>query len=85
METSKKVSYFFGVILLIVFFVFLFIGFGTLSSNSNYNGDTIGFVMNGTYFTGYMVLAIGCLISSVILFATARFQPVKEKPTEKAE
>ena len=74
METSKKVSYFFGVVLLILFCVFLFVGLGTINAN-----------LTGDYFIGYMVLGIGCLISSVILFVTARFQPLKEKPTENAE
>jgi hypothetical protein len=72
METSKKVSYFFAVILLIAFFIFLIIG---LNQHGIYfNGEIL--------FIGYMVIASGLLVSSIILFVTARFQPTKEKHIE---
>ncbi len=92
METRQKLRYFFGAIMLIAFFIFLFIGFDKINNYSNSDlfyssntnayvgGDAYNYIINGTYFTGYMVLAIGFLISSVILFATARFQPYKERP-----
>ncbi len=70
METGQKLRYFFAAVLLIAFFVFLLIGLNQVSE---------------ILFVGYMVIAGGLLISSVILFATARFEPSKEKPTENAE
>ena len=73
METGQKLRYFFAAILLIAFFVFLLIGLNQVGVN----GETL--------FIGYMVIASGLLISSVILFATARFQPHKEKTSEDAE
>ncbi len=69
METGQKLRYFFASVLLIAFFIFLFIGFGSINEN-----------IDSSCFIGYMVLAVGLLISSVILFATARFQPHKDRP-----
>lgn len=43
--------------------------YSMLGSNNAYvGGDAYNYIINGTYFTGYMSISAGCLVSATICF-----------------
>lgn len=44
--------------------------YGSLNKNAYVGGDAYNYIINGTYFTGYMVIGSTCLLASVILGCT---------------
>lgn len=56
------------------------------SSNRNayVGGDAYNYIINGTYFAGYMALGSACMVSCIFLGAGAAYISIKEMEREKA-
>ena len=75
-----------AVLLLIVALVFALNGFNKIneyrgpeniarlpSVNAYVNGDAYNYIINGTYFAGYMAFSGGCIVGACVFFAFALF------------
>lgn len=83
MRHMRKILNITAIIVAVIGIIFCIVGFTKKNtySNSKYswekshnayvNGDAYNYIINGTYFTGYMVLGGSLLVVSSILFATA--------------
>ena len=47
------------------------------SENAYVGGDAYNYIINGTYFTGYMVLGTSCMVGSMILLSGAIYISLK--------
>lgn len=56
--------------------------YSTLNKNAYVNGDAYNFIINGTYFTGYSVIASAMLICGVILINNSIVITIKIKEYE---
>lgn len=56
--------------------------YSILNKNAYVGGDAYNYIINGTYFTGYSVIASSTLLSGVILFIGSTLILVKTKECE---
>lgn len=52
--------------------------FSRLNKNAYVGGDAYNYIINGTYFTGYLVIGSACMVSSVLLVCGAVYVSMKE-------
>lgn len=52
--------------------------FSRLNKNAYVGGDAYNYIINGTYFTGYLVIGSACMVSSVLLACGAVYVSMKE-------
>lgn len=82
MKVLQKILIVISVLLLIAGIAFTFLAFDkkdnyynsdfrSLNKNSYVGGDAYNYIINGTYFTGYLVLSSACYICGILLFSTA--------------
>lgn len=53
----------------------------SLNRNAYVGGDAYNYIINGTYFTGYSVIGVGCMICAVIMgtsFITIKIKECEE-------
>ena len=56
--------------------------YSTLNKNAYVNGDAYNYIINGTYFTGYSVIASAMLICGMILISNSIVITIKIKEYE---
>lgn len=54
----------------------------TLNKNAYVGGDAYNYIINGTYFTGYAIIGVGCLLSGIILIGIIVIVTIKIKEYE---
>lgn len=52
--------------------------FYSLNKNAYVGGDAYNYIINGTYFTGYSVIGVGCMICAVIMGTSVISLSLKE-------
>lgn len=90
MKRSSVPFYFLSVLFAILSGVFAYLGydkltnyyssenFSSLNQNAYVGGDAYNYIINGTYFSGFMAICAGCLIAATILFCFARYLGIKD-------
>lgn len=63
-------------LLIILCVGFIYIGFDKI--NTYVNGDAYIYLVNGTYFIGYMVLGIGCFTNACIIFLFSNYLTIQQ-------
>lgn len=56
--------------------------YSTLNKNAYVGGDAYNYIINGTYFTGYSVIAAATLICGMILISNSIMISIKVKEYE---
>lgn len=59
--------------------------YSSLNKNSYVGGDAYNYIINGTYFTGYMIQGVGFLVISTLTGMGALYFLCKKDPDSKIE